>query len=67
MHGEYVNAGLFGLFGSLIYLAFLALIVYVLILFIRLGQRGIQALDIYIQKNRHYHPNKPNDGNNNHN
>lgn len=36
----------------LIYLPLLALVVYCLILFIRLANRAIVALDIYIAKNR---------------
>lgn len=37
-------------FASIIYLVFLGISVYALVLFIKLAQRGIKALDLYINE-----------------
>lgn len=53
-------AGL-SIFLVIFYLAILVLFIYCTVLFIRLGHRGIKALDIYINKNsRQYYPSPQN-------
>ncbi len=43
---------LFGTFNLLIVLGIWAISIYCLVLFIMLGQKGLKALDIYIEKNK---------------
>ena len=43
--------GIGGILMLIIYIPLLVLSIYSIVLFIRLGQRGIKALDIYLSKN----------------
>ncbi|MFD2699671.1 hypothetical protein ACFSVM_04260 [Paenibacillus shunpengii] len=42
----------FSLFGILIYLVSIVVAIYLIVLFVKLARRGIQALDIYIDKHQ---------------
>ena len=51
MHTYPSIIGIMGILTSIIYIFLLALSIYCIILFVRLGHRGIKALDIYLSKN----------------
>jgi len=46
-----LGMGIFGIFYFLFMIAYLGISIYVIVLFIKLAKRGIQALDIYLSKN----------------
>ncbi len=45
-----LGMGIFGIFYFLFMIAYLGISIYVIVLFIKLARRGIQALDIYLAK-----------------
>jgi hypothetical protein len=56
-----------GLFSAILFLALFILYIYLVVLFVKLANRGIKALDIYIAKNSHPYtyppdPNSKNEG-----